>query len=165
MRGITFVGWVLFGLGAQAQVAQAQTQAAPPVDGTSVTQNAPSRMIVESPPPTVAQRPFGPARISGGVIAGNRISFVPPVYPPEAKSGGLSGAVVLHVILSKDGTVENLKVVSSTNPMFDKASIDAVRQWRYRPYLLNGQLTEVDTTVTINFQLKPPPSSQTPPGE
>jgi TonB family protein len=165
VRRITFVGWVLFGLSAQAPFAMGQTQAVPPADGTSGTKNAPSTVIVESAPPPVTQRPMGPARISGGVIAGNRISFVSPVYPPEAKSAGLSGAVVLHVILSKDGTVENLKVVSSTDPMFDQASIDAVRQWRYRPYLLNGQPTEVDTTVTINFQLNPPASSQTPPGE
>ena len=98
-------------------------------------------------------KPTGPMRISGGVIAGNRIAFVQPEYPPIAKIAHMSGVVVLHAIISKSGSVVNLEVSSSTNPMFNNYAIQAVRQWRYRPYLLNGEPTEVDTTITVNFSL------------
>ncbi len=98
-------------------------------------------------------KPTGPARISGGVIAGNRIAFVEPQYPPIAKIAHMSGTVVLHAIISKAGRVVNLEVSSSTNPMFNNYALEAVRQWRYKPYLLNGDPTEVDTTITVNFAL------------
>jgi protein TonB len=98
-------------------------------------------------------KPTGPARISGGVIAGNRIAFVEPQYPPIAKIAHMSGTVVLHAIISKSGSVQRLTVASSTNPMFNNYAIQAVQQWRYRPYLLNGDPTEVDTTITVNFAL------------
>lgn len=95
----------------------------------------------------------GPTRISGGVIAGNRIGFVEPQYPPIAKIAHMSGTVVLHAIISKSGNVVNLAVASSTNPMFNNYALEAVKQWRYKPYLLNGEPTEVDTTITVNFAL------------
>lgn len=98
-------------------------------------------------------KPTGPARISGGVIAGNRIAFVEPQYPPIAKIAHMSGTVVLHAIISKTGSVVNLNVASSSNPMFNNYALEAVKQWRYRPYLLNGEPTEVDTTITVNFAL------------
>ena len=164
MRRTALLVCVLLAVGAPARFVQAQTQASPPVDGSSGATNAPLSVMIESGPPPITQRPMGPARISGGVLAGNRISFVPPLYPAEAKSAKLSGVVVLHVVIAKDGTVENLKVAASTDPIFNQAAIDAVRQWRYRPYLLNGLPTEVDSTVTINFQLKAPTNSQSPPG-
>jgi len=98
-------------------------------------------------------KPTGPARISGGVIAGTRVAFVEPQYPPIAKIAHMSGTVVLHAIISKSGSVEKLAVASSTNPMFNNYALQAVQQWRYRPYLLNGEATEVDTTITVNFAL------------
>lgn len=98
-------------------------------------------------------KPTGPARISGGVISGMRIAFVEPQYPPIAKIAHMSGTVVLHAIISKSGNVANLAVSSSTNPMFNNYALEAVKQWRYRPYLLNGEPTEVDTTITVNFAL------------
>ena len=98
-------------------------------------------------------KPTGPARISAGVIAGNRIAFVEPQYPPIAKIAHMSGTVVLHAIISKSGSVEKLTVSSSSNPMFNNYAIQAVQQWRYKPYLLNGDPTEVDTTITVNFAL------------
>ena len=87
------------------------------------------------------------------MIAGNRIAFVEPQYPPIAKIAHMSGTVVLHAIISKNGSVERLSVASSTNPMFNNYAMQAVQQWRYRPYLLNGEPTEVDTTITVNFAL------------
>jgi periplasmic protein TonB len=97
--------------------------------------------------------PKGPARISGGVIAGNIINRVQPQYPPIAKIAHATGTVVLRAIISKNGTIEHLDVSSSTNHMFDNNALDAVKQWRYKPYILNGEPTDVDTTITVNFTL------------
>jgi protein TonB len=98
-------------------------------------------------------KPTGPARISGGVIAGMRTAFVQPQYPPIAKVAHMSGTVVLSAVISTTGSIEKLSVLSSTNPMFNNYAMDAVKQWRYKPYLLNTQPTEVDTTITVNFAL------------
>jgi len=94
-----------------------------------------------------------PARISGGVMAGNILTKVQPVYPQEAKDAGISGAVVLHAIIGKEGTVESLVVVSGPKEL-QGAALDAVKQWTYRPYLLNGEPTAVNTTITVNFSLE-----------
>lgn len=91
-------------------------------------------------------------RVSQGVIAGNAISQPKPNYPPLAKAARVQGSVVLQAVIGKDGRVENLKVVSG-HPMLVQSALDAVRQWRYRPYLLNGEPVEVDTTITVNFTL------------
>ena len=94
-----------------------------------------------------------PARISGGVMAGNILTKVQPVYPQEAKDAGISGAVVLHAIIGKEGTVESLVVISGPKEL-QGAALDAVKQWTYRPYLLNGEPTEVNTTIMVNFSLE-----------
>jgi protein TonB len=78
---------------------------------------------------------------------------VQPQYPPIAKIAHASGTVVLRAIISKTGTIQQLSVASSTNHMFDESAIDAVKQWRYKPYILNNEPTEVDTTITVNFAL------------
>jgi TonB family protein len=93
------------------------------------------------------------ARISGSVIAGSRLRFVQPVYPESAKFAHQSGTVVLHAIIGRDGRIHSLRPMSATYPDFVIAAIAAVRQWVYRPYLLNGEPTEVDTTITVNFAL------------
>ena len=90
------------------------------------------------------------ARISGGVMAGQILTKVPPVYPPDAKDAKVSGSVVLHAIIGQDGTVQNLTVISGPE-MLRASAIDAVRQWTYKPYILNGNPVEVDTTITINY--------------
>jgi protein TonB len=97
-------------------------------------------------------KPTGPARISGGVMAGQLESKVTPVYPPIAKAAHVGGTVILRAIISKTGTIENLQAISGPD-MLKGAALDAVRQWRYKPYLLNGEPTEVDTTITVNFNL------------
>jgi len=120
-----------------------------------------------SPPPPARSaqmpddlKPKGPARISGGVIAGNILTKVQPVYPPEAKAAGIGGTVVMHAIISKEGIITRLTVISGPQLLQD-AAVDAVKNWTYRPYLLNGVPTEVDTTITVNFVLNRPP----PPGQ
>jgi protein TonB len=92
-------------------------------------------------------------KVSGKVAKSQLIHKVQPVYPEEARDKKIQGTVHLHVILSKDGTVQQVKVISG-DAILGKAAEDAVRQWRYKPTLLNGELVEVDTTVDVVFSLK-----------
>jgi protein TonB len=80
------------------------------------------------------------------------VSKVAPVYPPDAKAARIQGSVVLGVIIGKDGTVQSERLISG-HPMLAQSAIDAVKQWKYPPYLLNGNPVEVDTQVTVNFVL------------
>lgn len=91
-------------------------------------------------------------RISQGVTKGMLVHQVQPEYPTIAKSARISGEVVLKAIVSKEGEIQDLQLVSG-HPMLVKAAIEAVKQWRYRPYLLNGQPVEVETTITVIFSL------------
>src|ERR1700680_534907 len=104
-----------------------------------------------APTPVVrGEKPKGPQRVSAGVVAGLILSKTQPVYPPIAKAAHVSGTVVLHALISKTGTIDNLTVVSGPE-MLRASALDGVRSLRYKPYLLNGEPTEVDTTVTVNF--------------
>jgi len=96
--------------------------------------------------------PDSPRRVASGVMAGQLVSRVNPVYPAEAKAKGVQGAVLLKAVISKEGTIERLEVVSGPEELADSA-IHAVKQWTYKPYLLNGQPTEVETTVRVNYHL------------
>jgi len=91
-------------------------------------------------------------RVSGGVTAGNLVYGPKPPYPAIARTARVQGAVVLRAIISKSGTIENLQVVSG-HPMLTQSALEAVRQWKYKPYYLNGEPVEVDTTITVNFTL------------
>jgi protein TonB len=93
-------------------------------------------------------------RVSSGVAQGLLIRQVNPVYPPLAKTARVEGRVILQATIGKDGTVENLRLISG-HPMLAPAAIDAVRQWRYKPYYLNSEPIEVETTITVNFTLTP----------
>ena len=77
---------------------------------------------------------------------------VQPVYPPIAKTAHISGTVVLHAIIAKDGSVQDLQYVSGP-PLLMKSAMDAVKQWRYKPTMLNGEPVEVDTTISVVFTL------------
>ncbi|MGA7694170.1 MAG: TonB family protein, partial [Candidatus Sulfotelmatobacter sp.] len=83
-------------------------------------------------------------RVSQGVSAGLLVRRVNPTYPPLARQARISGQVVLRAVIAKDGSIENLTLVSG-HPMLAPAAIEAVKQWKYRPYLLNGEPVEVDT--------------------
>lgn len=91
-------------------------------------------------------------RVSQGVSTGRLINKVEPVYPQLARGARVQGQVVLTAIISKDGTIQDLRVLSG-HPLLVQAALDAVRQWRYKPYLLNGEPVEVETTVTVIFSL------------
>ncbi|MGP8260499.1 MAG: TonB family protein [Acidobacteriaceae bacterium] len=108
----------------------------------------PTHRLVPSLPPV----PGNPVRISAGTAAGMLLSKVDPVYPENAKAAHVQGPVVLLAIISKTGTVKNLDVVTG-NGMLVEAACDAVSQWTYKPYLLNGQPTEVEAGITVNFSL------------
>jgi periplasmic protein TonB len=102
------------------------------------------------PPPKAA----APVRIKqgGSVTAASIVTQTRPVYPPLARQARIQGSVVLHAIIDKDGNVSELQVVSG-HPLLVQAALDAVKQWRYRPTLLNGEPVEVDTTITVTFTM------------
>jgi len=102
--------------------------------------------------PKVKAAPVKKLIISSGVMAGMIVLKTQPVYPPIAKAARQSGTVVLQATISKTGAIENLHVISGP-AMLQQAAQDAVRQWRYRPYLLNGEPVEVETTVNVIFTL------------
>jgi len=90
--------------------------------------------------------------ISAGVAVGLLTQKTQPIYPPIAKSARIQGTVVIQATISKSGAVENTRVVSGPT-MLRQSALDAVKSWRYRPYLLDGQPVEVDTTVNVVFNL------------
>lgn len=107
--------------------------------------------------PTVVVRPAAPAgllHISTGVTEGLLLAPIYPLYPEIARLTRTSGTVVVEAIISKSGTIQSAHPVSGP-AMLQSAAVDAVRTARYRPYLLNGQPTEVETTITVNFRMNP----------
>jgi periplasmic protein TonB len=91
-------------------------------------------------------------RIASRVAEANLVHDVAPTYPPEAGRARIEGTVVLLAVIAKDGTVQDVRVERGL-PVLAQAAIDAVKQWRYKPYLLNGEPIEVDSQITINFAL------------
>jgi periplasmic protein TonB len=104
--------------------------------------------ILPTPPPAPVNRTIRLSHISEG----NLIRKVQPVYPALARSARIQGVVVLEATISKQGGIENLRLLSG-HPMLAPSAIDAVRQWRYKPYILNGEPVEVETQITVNFAL------------
>jgi periplasmic protein TonB len=109
--------------------------------------------IISGTPVAVPKVAVQRVRVSAGVTQGMVIRKVQPTYPQMAKIARVQGNVVLAAIIGKDGTIQNLHVVSTASPLLNQAAIDAVKQWRYKPYILNGEPVEVDTTVTVTFTL------------
>jgi TonB family protein len=92
-------------------------------------------------------------RVSSGVSSGLLIKKVPPIYPELARQARIQGTVILEAIIDHDGNVVSLKLVSG-HPMLAPAAIEAVKQWKYRPYLFNGKPVSVDTQMQVNFELR-----------
>src|SRR6202451_4378724 len=101
------------------------------------------------PPPKVAPSRI---RVGGNVAQANLIHQVTPTYPAIAKTAHISGTILLHAIIGKDGTVQNLQYISGP-PLLMQSAMDAVKQWRYKPTLLNGDPVDVDTTISVVFTL------------
>ena len=91
-------------------------------------------------------------RVSQGVSQGMLIRKVQPTYPPLARQARIQGTVVLQALIGKDGAIENLHVASG-HPMLTGAALEAVKGWRYKPYYLNGEPVEVETTINVIFSL------------
>ena len=108
-----------------------------------------STAVAPPPPP-----PKAPSRIKlGGSVQEAKIVARPnPVYPALARQARIQGNVVLHAVIDKDGHVSELQVVSG-HPLLVQSALDAVKNWRYQPTLLNGDPVEVDTTITVTFVL------------
>ncbi len=107
------------------------------------------------PPPPVKQeapKPVQRIRVGGNVQQANLIKKVTPVYPPLAKQARIQGTVRFTAIISKDGTIQNLQLVSG-HPLLVPAAQEAVKQWMYKPTLLNGEPVEVITQIDVNFTL------------
>jgi TonB family protein len=101
---------------------------------------------------TAPPHPMGPLRVGGNVQAARILRRVAPEYPMDARMAHISGTVRLHVIIGKDGGIKQLEVISG-HPALTGAALDAVRQWRYKQTLLNGEPVEVDTTIDVIFAL------------
>jgi protein TonB len=122
----------------------------------SIFDNIPGQEILGSSGPAVPPAPklATPPRIKQGgtVTAASIINQTRPVYPTLAMQARIQGNVVLHAIIDKDGGVAQLEVISG-HPLLVQAALDAVKQWRYRPTLLNEEPVEVDTTITVTFTM------------
>lgn len=103
------------------------------------------------PPPPKAAAPSR-IRVGGSVQSASLLRQVPPVYPAIAKTAHVSGTVILHAIIAKDGSIQQLEYVSGP-ALLMKAAMDAVHEWRYKPTMLNGDPVEVDTTISVVFTL------------
>ena len=105
------------------------------------------------PAPTVTAAPTNRViNVAASIMAGRAVSKTPPAYPAFARTARVDGTVVLHATISKAGTIENVSVISGP-PMLRQAALDAVRTWRYKPYLLDNEPVEVETTVNVIFVL------------
>ena len=138
----------------QTKPASAATSPEPPEGGLQVTQNG--KVIYRSPSASqglsTGKRPILGA--SQNAPAARLIHRVEPVYPPEARAQHIQGAVMLDVQIGGEGAVHNIDVVDG-NPVLAEAAVQAVRQWRYRPYSVDGRPVEMQTRITIRFTLPP----------
>jgi TonB family protein len=110
---------------------------------------------VFTPPPDAKLVPLK-FSMSAGVAQGMLVKKIAPEYPLNAKQAGMSGTVVLQALIGRDGHIADLRVVSG-NPVFQKPALDAVRNWIYRPFLINGEPVEVNTTINVVFMLPTSP--------
>jgi len=143
-QGITLAGDLKF-IRAGKPVLTLHIDSIESLDRASVTPSAPPAGATLVPIPHLVN-------IAGGVAVGMLLQKVTPDYPPAAKEARISGTVVLEAIIGKDGAIRALKVISGHSTL-QQAALDAVRQWRYRPYLLNGEPVEVRTTINVIFSL------------
>ena len=108
----------------------------------------------KEPSASIAKAPVTRMRVSAGVTTGMLLKKVEPVYPLQAKDAHIQGTVILHAIIDKQGNISSLTPVTGPQELISSAT-DAVRQWKYRPYLLKGQPIELDTTIQVMYTLRP----------
>jgi TonB family protein len=114
---------------------------------------------------TAASQDPAPERVhvANDAMRGLLIKRVAPNYPPLARQARIQGTVMLNAVINKSGDVEDLQLISG-HPMLAPAAIEAVKQWKYQPYLLNGEPVAVDTRIQVNFALSGDPAGATPGG-
>lgn len=105
------------------------------------------------PPPVPPTTRREPVRPGGDIRPPTKIKHVAPIYPPIAQTNHVQGIVILEAVINEAGEVSQLRVLRSA-PLLDEAAMNAVRQWRFTPTLLNGQAVPIVMTVTVSFQLK-----------
>jgi protein TonB len=113
------------------------------------TQVAPPPEPEPAPQPEIAPAPI---QVSSTIQAARIVDRVVPVYPPEARAAGIRGVVRLRAVIAPDGTIAELEAVEG-HPWLVRAALAAVRQWRYRPTILNGRPVPVNTEIDVNFTL------------
>lgn len=125
-----------------------------PGNGNAIVGDILGPAVPSMPPAPLAPReaPRKPLTVGSGVMEAMLMKRIEPAYPKIAELAHISGPVVLSAIIASDGTIQSLAVVSG-NPMLAPAAEAAVREWRYRPTLLNGEPVEVETLITVNFVL------------
>ena len=116
------------------------------------TRNPVFESVGKGPSVIVPPAPVVRAPITSHAMEAYLVHRVQPEYPPLAKAARIQGEVLVRAVIAKDGSIENLRVLSG-HPMLVPAALNAIRQWRYRPYFLNGEPVEVETQVTVNFVL------------
>ena len=112
-------------------------------------ENFTTRAVLPPPPPA---GPTRPVFRTSSMLQGSLIHSVQPVYPALARTARIQGSVIVSALIAKDGTMENVRAVSG-HPMLVTAAVNAVSQWRYKPYILNNEPIEVETRITVNFIL------------
>jgi protein TonB len=137
------------------QMKSKATQDAPPAafDTAGLGGSPVGNVLGEAAAPRVQAAPPRVVNVSAGVAVGLLIKSTPPVYPQIAKAARVAGTVVLAASISKTGAIENLRVVSG-QPMLRQSALDAVRTWRYKPYKVNNQPAEIETTINVVFSLQ-----------
>jgi protein TonB len=124
------------------------TETKPPGYGDDPSKLPPE--LIDNGPAKKAVRP-GPSPIISVLSEARLLNRVEPVYPHIAAISGIQGQVKLHAIIGRDGRIQSLNVISG-HPLLAHAALEAVEQWRYRPYVLNGETVEVETLITVNFR-------------
>ncbi len=133
----------------QAHTDESAPQLPSPLAVSSADDSTVSGLMTASP--NLPKPSLATLKISQGVSQGLLIKRVQPKYPPAALATHAQGAVQIDATINKEGNVTNLKVLSG-DPVLAKAALDAVRQWRYKPYYLDGEPVEIETQITINFK-------------
>jgi periplasmic protein TonB len=131
---------------------------APAGTGMNVSDGIPNAFLASNSghgPRVSIAPPKAPAKllhVSSGVSEGMLMAPIRPIYPAIAKAAHVEGTVVVEALISKTGTIESLHVVGGP-PLLQSSALDAIRAARYQPYRLNGEPTEVQTTITVNFRI------------
>jgi protein TonB len=131
-------------------VIEPSRDAAPVDSGVIGFGNSAAVLVDPAPPPP---QPPSPVRVGGNIRPPQKVTEVAPVYPAIARAARVEGVVILEAVIGEDGAVRDVRVLRSI-PLLDAAAVEAVRQWRFTPTLLNGEPVPVVMTITVSFKLR-----------